>query len=53
MEGNPDPLEGIQQRHKHGIHTAMSSTPYFLPRSQNNLTEELSEESINFYATSK
>lgn len=53
MEDNCAPPEGMQQKYKHGIHTATSSTPYFLPRSSQNNVSEMSDMSINFYANSK
>ncbi|XP_028171297.1 spindle assembly abnormal protein 6 homolog [Ostrinia furnacalis] len=53
MEDSCAPADGIHQKYRHGIHTATSSTPYFLPRSSQNNVSEMSDMSINFYANSK
>ncbi|XP_072949169.1 uncharacterized protein Sas-6 [Epargyreus clarus] len=39
------------QKHKNRIHSAVSSTPHFIPNLNN--SSEASDESINFYASSK
>ncbi|XP_013186836.1 spindle assembly abnormal protein 6 homolog [Amyelois transitella] len=53
IEGNGEQAE-IQIQQKSGIHSAHASTPYFLPaRNLSNSSQAVSDESINFYATSK
>ncbi|XP_026735028.1 spindle assembly abnormal protein 6 homolog [Trichoplusia ni] len=54
---NVEPGDVAQNKQRLGIQTATSSTPYFLSRNHNHTESShggiLSEESIDFYATSK
>ncbi|XP_053609952.1 spindle assembly abnormal protein 6 homolog [Plodia interpunctella] len=52
IEGYDGPVK-IQSKQKSEIQSAHASTPYFLPRSHSDSSRAVSDESINFYATSK
>lgn len=48
-----DPGNAMENNHKSGVQSITSSTPYFLSRNKEINSRNMSDESIDFYATSK
>ncbi|KAM3965137.1 spindle assembly abnormal 6 [Aphomia sociella] len=53
VEGSIDPGDILGNAHAYGVQGITNSTPYFLSRNNNTKLQNTSDESINFYATSK